>query len=175
VPDMAPVLVADPLRKLANDRADWWVDGWSHPKQAKISAIKKVDGGVELTFKKETWMEPDFECYDLPTRWWSQVDGRYKHDFACKKVGQHPESTEENPTIFSAWAADGLKVGQVVTWRSGSNKAEKKVGFALESRTPEKGAAKAAKAKKGKDDQVKKGVELQTTGTLEVLYGVALK
>ncbi|MDB4968013.1 MAG: hypothetical protein JWN44_3702 [Myxococcales bacterium] len=175
-PSMRPVDVSDVLWRLANDRGDWSVDRRDQPRQGKVAALKKTDGGVEVSFKKESWMEPDFECYDLPSRYWSQSDGHYKHDFACKKVGQHQQTSEEDPHIFSVAVAEGLKPGQVVTLRGGTNRAAKRVAFPIESRTPEKGGGKAAaKGKKAKDDQVKKGVELQTTGTLEVLYGVPLK
>jgi hypothetical protein len=173
-PIMKPLPVNDPLLKEASDASayNFSPDRWDQPRQGKIAALKKTEGGVEVSFKKETWMQPDYECYDLPTVYWSSVDGRYKHDWDCKKVGQHPESSQEPPHVISAPAAEGLKIGQVLVLRGGGPQG-KRVGFPLESRIPEKGAAKVAK--KGADNIVPRGFVMPTTGKLEVLYGVAVK
>lgn len=175
-PAMQPLKIYDALFKEAKDSSEYGFNADRDLEQGKIDKITPGQSGlVEVSFKKESWMEPDFNCYDLPTRYWSSSEGHYKHDFACKKVGSHPESSELKPHLFSALSAAGFKPGQVVTMHSGTmGHSEQRSAFPIESRTPEKGG-KAKKKGKAADDQIQHGVELQTTGTLEVLYGVPLR
>jgi hypothetical protein len=138
--------------------------------QGKILKITADPDGSMVTFKKESWMEPDMQCYDLPTRYWSQSEGRYKHDFACKKVGQHPMTSQLDPTVFTAAYSKGLKPGQIVSLRNYRNQNNKRFGFAIEARSGTK------MDDKGKSKFVKRGNDaLQTGGVLDVVYGVAAK
>jgi hypothetical protein len=136
--------------------------------QGKIDKVVAKGDEVTVTFKKESWIEPDMQCYDLPTRYWSQSDGRYKHDFACKKVGQHKETSQLDPAIFPAVYAQGLKAGQIATLRPGKL-GDKRYAIAIESSRGTKVADKA------KEKVIKSGNDmLQSGGSLDVLYGMPL-
>lgn len=172
-PIFVPAQIEDSLLQAAANRAEYnyRADAWDQLEQGMIAKIAKVADGYSLTFKKQKWMEPDFECKDLPTRWWSNVDGQWKHDFACKQVGSHPESSQLDPRIVSAETGGGLKPGQVITLRSGKYSGKDGVyAFVMESRTP----AKWAKLTKRKVS-TQRGADLSVAGTLNVVYGVALR
>ncbi|MGZ3438325.1 MAG: hypothetical protein ACXVDD_02370 [Polyangia bacterium] len=174
-PVMQPIKGPDYLAEQVNkalDSTGFEVERKDHLEQGKIDKVVASGKDVNVTFKKESWMEPDMECYDLPTRYWSQSDGRYKHDFACKKVGQHKETSQLDPAVFPAAYAKGLKPGQVATVRIARPFAQhdKRYGFAIESRSG------TGVADKGKEKFKKSGNDvLQTGGSLDVLYGVPMK
>lgn len=111
------------------------------------------------------------KMHDLPSRWWSASEGRWKHDFTCKQVGSHQESSELEPRIVSAETAEGLKPGQVVTLRRGQYaKRSGNYAFVIESRTPPKGANMTRRKV-----STQRGADLTVAGTLNVVYGVAVR
>jgi hypothetical protein len=172
-PVLVPADISDGLLGSAKDRAEsnYHADPWDQPEQGLIDRITKVPDGYKLTFKKQQWVEPDYDCKETGPRWWSQVDGRWKRDFACKQVGSHRESSQLDPRIVSAETGAGLRPGQVVTLRRGvySNK-DGNYAFVIEARTPPKGN-KLTKRKVS----TQRGADLSVAGTLNVVYGVALR
>lgn len=170
-PAMKPVLIQDEVYKIIGDVVDTSYEGVSNEiEQGKVAKVEVGADGALVSFKKESWIEPDMQCYDLPSRYWSQSEGRYKHDFACKKVGQHTETSQLDPALFSTAFVKGLKAGQIVSLRSAKDRAGKRLGFAVEARSGTK------VADKGKAKVIKRGADvLQTGGTLDVVYGVATR
>jgi hypothetical protein len=172
VPVMQPLKGPDyvyaQVTKALESGDNFHVERGDHLEQGKIDKVVASGDDVNVTFKKESWMEPDMQCYDLPSRYWSQSEGRYKHDFACKQIGQHKETSQLPPALVPAAYAKGLKSGQVATLRTGK-RGDKRYAYAIESRTGTK------LDDKGKLKVLKKGNDmLQTGGSLEVLYGMPM-
>jgi len=112
------------------------------PATAKVAAMKKLaDGWVEVTFKLEKWMEPDFECVDIkPLHFnhWGQ-NGQPVWDWKCNVKGYHEETKQENPHAFSELASAGLKPGMVVKMLTASQSKEPtSQAFPLEVSLPAK-------------------------------------
>ena len=172
-PVFTPARLNDELLKQATERAayNYNADESDQLEQGVIDKITKVADGYKLTFKKQQWMEPDMDCQPSGRPWWSTVDGRWKHDYTCKQVGSHRESSQLEPRIVSAQTGDGLKPGQVVTLRTGQYPGrDGSYAFVIESRTPQRGA-KMTRRKVS----TQRGADLSVAGTLNVVYGVALR
>jgi hypothetical protein len=166
-PPMEPVTIEDEIYRTVSVKLRGG-SSVSDIEQGKIAKITPDPKGVLVTFKKETWMEPDMQCYDLPSRYWSASEGRYKHDFACKKIGEHKMSSELKPMIFAKHFANGLKVGQIVSVNEWTDQAGTLWGFPIEARSGTKleDRGKAKVVKQGND-------KLQTGGSLDVVFGAA--
>jgi len=129
------------------------------PRSGKVAAIKKLsDGWVEVSFKLEKWMEPDFECVDvkpLHFNHWGQ-NGQPVWDWKCNVKGYHEESKQESPHAFSQTSAAGIKPGMLVKMKGGNQDKEPKVqAFPLEVSLP-------AKTKKDKPKLISfSGIPLQ--------------
>jgi len=130
------------LLHLAKQIANTNLNVEDKPKSAKVSAIKKLsDGWVELSFKLEKWMEPDFECVDIkPLHFnhWGQ-NGQPVWDWKCNVKGYHEESKQESPHAFSQTSAAGIKPGMLVKMKGDNQDKEPKVqAFPLEVSLPAK-------------------------------------
>jgi hypothetical protein len=129
------------------------------PETAKVAALKKLgDGWVEISFKVEKWMEPDFECVDvkpLHFNHWGQ-NGQPVWDWTCHVKSYHEEKREEKPHAFSETAATGIKPGMLVKMKTASQqKAPAVQAFPLEVSLP-------AKTKKDKPKLISfSGIPLQ--------------
>lgn len=80
--------------------------------QGRIAKVAKIDGGIRLTFKKVSWIEPTYECTQTNRIINFESDGTPIYFSDCKITGTHTETFQPDPRVFTDRSAAGVKVGQ---------------------------------------------------------------
>jgi hypothetical protein len=88
---------------------------YPHMEEAKVATAKaQKDGTVELTFKTEKWIEPDWECVTSNRFDQFAADGTPIFFKDCKVVGHHTATFNLGPRTVEAFSAEGVKPGLIV-------------------------------------------------------------
>lgn len=82
----------------------------------RIGKLAKTDDPalVKLTFKKETWVTPTWECIRTGKINMFESDGTPVYDSRCHVTGEQTLSMEPSERLIDAVDAAGLKAGQLV-------------------------------------------------------------
>lgn len=90
--------------------------------QGRVATVKKGKSGIEITFKKEKWTEPDWKCTKTNRINQFQSDGTPIYFEKCAIVGSHVEEYQLDPLVFTDRSASDVKVGQILKVVSSSMK-----------------------------------------------------
>jgi hypothetical protein len=115
--------------------------------QGRVAGVKTTKDGIVVTFKKERWSEPDFDCKNTGriSQWDSS--GKPVYIYHCNVSGSHVEEFQLEPHLFTDRSAAGVKIGQVikvVTSTMDKSGGDAQPSFVLEIDQPPKGKSPPA-------------------------------
>ncbi len=82
--------------------------------QGRVGAVKKSKDGIEVSFKKEKWSEPDFKCTNSGRISQYERDGTPVYISHCVMAGSHVVEFQLDPRVFTDRSAADVKVGQII-------------------------------------------------------------
>ena len=92
-----------------------WRTGSREEKRGVIQSVKASGDVVKVTFKKESWQEPIYNCRET-----NKIDGikngKLVYRQNCKKTGSKTIKHHEQPVEFPARHASHLKAGQFLVF-----------------------------------------------------------
>lgn len=81
-----------------------------------VAKVTPKGDRVQLTFKKATRKEPEFECADTDKVWYVTHGGNVVYRKACKKVRERTVTGAPAPITVPRFAAGGIKPGHLVLY-----------------------------------------------------------